>query len=205
MLTPLQDKIQSEKLAVEKLQEQQLKDERENFLIETKKKLSQKSSLGRLLYIESCRVIAKSSYGLGKIGACTRSVFGMGSSEVQLKISSEEEEKPSIQWMIVELAPKKKDLDALNSNSMHCIIPSCSDSSELVCCDLEIEDLKMVVFLKSGELLVFVHDKVLNRLNLYMSPNIGPFLCGNNPIRPFKWGFDLVAFDECTWHQRKNT
>ena len=62
--------------------------------------------------------------------------------EESLQISSEEEEKPIIQWMIVEMAPKKKDLDELNSNSMHCIIPSFSDPFELVCCDPEIKDIK---------------------------------------------------------------
>lgn len=55
-----------------------------------------------------------------------------------------------------------------------------------------------MAFLRSGELLVFIHDKVLNRMNLYMSPKLGPFLHGRNPIHTFKRGFDLVAFDECT-------
>ena len=31
-----------------------------------------------------------------------------------------------------------------------------------------------------------------------MSPKLGPFLHGSNPIRTFKRGFDLVAFDERT-------
>ena len=31
-----------------------------------------------------------------------------------------------------------------------------------------------------------------------MSPKLGPFLHGSNPIRTFKPGFKLVAFDECT-------
>ena len=52
--------------------------------------------------------------------------------------------------------------------------------------------------MRSGESLVFVHDKVLNRLNLYMPPKLGPFIPGSNPIFTFKQGFDLVAFDECT-------
>ena len=95
--------------------------------------------------------------------------------------------------------------DELNSNYMYHIIPSWLDPFELVCCDPEVEDIKKVAFLRFVQLLVFIHDKVLNRLNLYMSSNLGPFLCGNNPIRPFKWGFDLVAFDECTWHQGKKT
>ena len=88
--------------------------------------------------------------------------------------------------------------DELNSNYMHHIIPSWLDPFELVCCDPEVEYIKKVAFLRFVQLLVFIHDKVLNRLNLYMSPKLGPFLCGNNPLRPFKWGFDLVAFDECT-------
>ena len=40
------------------------------------------------------------------------------------------------------MAPKKKDLDELNSNYMHHIIPSCSNPFELVCCDPEVEDIK---------------------------------------------------------------
>lgn len=60
------------------------------------------------------------------------------------------------------------------------------------------EDLKKVAFLKSGQLLVFFHDKVLNTVNLYMSPELGPLLRGRNPIRIFRRGFDLVAFDEFT-------
>ena len=55
-----------------------------------------------------------------------------------------------------------------------------------------------MAFLRFVQLLVFIHDKVLNRLNLYMSPKLGPFLCGRNPVRTFKRGFDLLAFDECT-------
>ena len=52
--------------------------------------------------------------------------------------------------------------------------------------------------MRSGESLVFVHDKVLNRLNLYMPPKLGPFIPGRNRIRTFKWGFDFVAFEEST-------
>ena len=55
-----------------------------------------------------------------------------------------------------------------------------------------------MAFLRSGESLLFIHDKELNSLNLYISPKLGPFLYGRNPIRTFKQGFDLVAFDECT-------
>ena len=68
--------------------------------------------------------------------------MGLGPSEVSLRISDEEEENPSIQWMIVEMAPKRKDLDELNSNSMHSFTPSCSDPFEIVCCDPDIEDIK---------------------------------------------------------------
>ncbi|KAH9320477.1 hypothetical protein KI387_015116 [Taxus chinensis] len=115
-----------------------------------------------------------------------------------MQFITEEEEKPSIQWMVVELAPKKKDLDEISMNAMHSFTPSSSDMFELVCCDLETEDLKKVVFLKSGELLVFVHDKEQNSLNLYMVPKLGPLVRGSNPIRIFRRGFDLVAFDERT-------
>ena len=124
--------------------------------------------------------------------------MALGPSEVILWISSEEEENPSIQWMIVEMAPKRKDLDELNSNSMHSFTPSCSDPFEIVWCDHDIEDIKKVEFMRSGELLLFIHDKELNSLNLYMSLKLGPFLRGRNPIRTFKWGFYLVAFEECT-------
>ena len=55
--------------------------------------------------------------------------MGLGPSEVSLRISLEEEEKPR---MIVEMAPKRKDLDELNSNSMHSFTPSCSDPFEIV-------------------------------------------------------------------------
>ena len=40
------------------------------------------------------------------------------------------------------MAPKKKDLDELNSNYMHHIIPSCTNPFELVCYDPEVEDIK---------------------------------------------------------------
>jgi hypothetical protein len=183
MLPLIRKKIESEKEATEKLQEQQFKTERENFLTETKKKLSQRRAIGKRMDIKSCSISKASRFG---------------GPEAQLVISSEEEEEPSIQWMIVELSPNKKDLDELNSNPMHCIIPSCSNPFELVCCDPEIENLKMVAYLKSGELLVFFHDKEHNKLNLYMSPKIGPFLRGRNPIISFKRGFDLVSFDERT-------
>ena len=98
--------------------------------------------------------------------------------------------------MIGELAPNKKDVDDINSNSnsIHCIIPSCSKAFDFMCCDPEVEDLKIVAFLKSGELLVFIDDKVNDALNLYMSPMLGSIL--NAPIKKFSIGFDLVAFDE---------
>ena len=58
--------------------------------------------------------------------------MGLVPSEVILRISSEEEKNPRIQWMIVEMAPKRKDLDELNSNSMHSFTPCCSDPFEIV-------------------------------------------------------------------------
>ena len=121
----------------ETLQEQQLKNEEEKFLTETKKKLSRRRANGKRMYIASCSISRAYYY--------------------TLEISSEEEDNPSIQWMIVELPPNKKDLDELNLNPMHCIIPSCSNPFELVCCDPEIENLKKVAYLKSSELLFFLH------------------------------------------------
>ena len=81
---------------------------------------------------------------------------------------------------------------------MHHIIPSWFDPFELVCYDPEVEDIKKVAFLRFVQLLVFIHDKVLNRMNLYMSLEIGPFLRGSNPIRTYQRGFSLVSFYECT-------
>ena len=63
--------------------------------------------------------------------------------------------------MIVEMAPKRKDLDELNSNSMHSFTPYCLDPFEIVCCDLDIEDIKRVAFLRSGELLLLSMTKNL--------------------------------------------
>ncbi|GLJ12793.1 hypothetical protein SUGI_0197940 [Cryptomeria japonica] len=184
MFLLLREKIQYEKAAAEKIQEQRFKDEKENFLILTKKNLSQNQVMGRRLHIQRFSVEKRYYY--------------LGPHEVNMQFLTEEEEKPSIQWMIVELVPKKKDLDELSLNSMHGITPSCSDMVELVCCDAETEVLKKVVFLKSGELLIFIHDKEQNSLNLYMVPKLGPLVCGSNPIRIFRRGFDLVAFDERT-------
>lgn len=82
-----------------------------------------------------------------------------------------------------EYALSKKDLDELISNSMHCIVPSFSDPFEIVCCDPETKDIKKAAFLRSVELLIFIHDRVCNWLNLYMSPKLGSFLRGSNPIR----------------------
>ena len=90
-----------------------------------------------------------------------------------------------------EYALSKKDLDELISNSMHCIVPSFSDPFELVCCDPETEDIKKAAFLRLGELLIFIHDRVCNWLNLYMSPKLGSFLRGSNPIRTSIQGFNI--------------
>ncbi|GLJ12791.1 hypothetical protein SUGI_0197900 [Cryptomeria japonica] len=180
----LREKIKYEKVAAEKLQEQIFKDEKENFFTLLKKNLSQNKMRGRCLHFQSFCV--------------QKHYHFLGSQEANMQFTTEEEEKPCIRWMTMEMAPKKKDLDELNHNSMYCITPSCSDMVELVCCDPETEDLKKVAFLKSGELLVFIHEKKQNNLNVHMVPKLGPLVCGSNPIHVFRRGFNLVAFDERT-------
>ena len=70
MLPLLKKNIESEKEVAEKLREQQFKNEKENFLTQTKENLSQRRVLGRCGYIESCSV--------------GWSYMGLGSSEVSL-------------------------------------------------------------------------------------------------------------------------
>ena len=77
MLPLLKKNIESEKEVAEKLREQQFKNEKENFLTQTKENLSQRRVLGRRGYSESCSV--------------GWTYMGFGPSEVSLRISSEEE------------------------------------------------------------------------------------------------------------------
>ena len=68
MLSPLQEKIQNQKVLVEKLQEEQLKNYWENFPTETMEKISQRIPLERIMHIQICILIPNLSYGLGVIG-----------------------------------------------------------------------------------------------------------------------------------------
>eukprot|EP01018_Ginkgo_biloba_P007841 Gb_06198 [translate_table: standard] len=200
LLPLLHKKLECEKVEATKLREQHFKEEEEKFLYETKKKLSQSTGMQRHMYVERCFVESHGLSGCVKnayryVG---RSIGIVKSPELSLKISSEEEEKPCVQWKISELVPTKKDLDELDLNAMHGITPLCSEMYELVCCDPDNEELRKVVLLRSGELLVFIQDKQQQSLHIYFSIKRGSLLRGSYPIFIARRGFDLVAFDEST-------
>ncbi|KAH9292391.1 hypothetical protein KI387_042422, partial [Taxus chinensis] len=103
-------------------------------------------------------------------------------------------------WKACELTPMKKDLNELNSNSeTHPIVPTCGEPLELVAINPEQERLLKVAVLKSGELMVFIHNFKDSCLYLYRCPKVGYNLNNTScPIYTFRRGFDLLALDEST-------
>ncbi|CAM6093207.1 unnamed protein product [Calypogeia fissa] len=103
-----------------------------------------------------------------------------------------------ITWHGFELAPMKEDLDQLVLDSEHTFSPSCSATKEIIDLDPSSQTLLRVVFLKAGQLLVFVIDGHSDPKDLviYLCPKLGVKLTAANCIRTMKRGFDLVAFDE---------
>ncbi|KAH9293003.1 hypothetical protein KI387_041803 [Taxus chinensis] len=121
-------------------------------------------------------------------------------AELKVKVSTVEEHQFDVMWKACELTPMKKDLNELNSNSeTHPIVPTCGEPLELVAINPEQERLLKVAVLKSGELMVFIHNFKDSCLYLYRCPKVGYNLNNTScPIYTFRRGFDLLALDEST-------
>eukprot|EP01018_Ginkgo_biloba_P017611 Gb_37645 [translate_table: standard] len=182
--------------------EKQFKEEENRFLSQLKCNMSVKTDKPGVKYLEKVSTVVEQNSFVGKyfnpryLLANTSTYHS--SEKVDLKVSVEQEQKLGIQWKVCELAPMKKDMDELNFNSVHPIIPTCTQLVELVTINPECERLVKVVLLKSGESLIFIHNHKGGCLYVYHCPRIGTKLYNRNPIHTFRRGFDLLCVDEGT-------
>ncbi|GLJ34374.1 hypothetical protein SUGI_0691140 [Cryptomeria japonica] len=120
-------------------------------------------------------------------------------AELKVKVSTEEKHPFAIVYKACELTPMRKDISEFNSNSGRSIVPKCGESVELAAINPQHERLFKVVILKSGELMVFIHNFKDSSLYLYRCPKIGVNINNtSHPILTFRRGFDLLAVDEAT-------
>eukprot|EP01018_Ginkgo_biloba_P033752 Gb_25339 [translate_table: standard] len=186
--------IRAERSAKEK----QFKEEENMLLSQFKRNMSVKTGKPGVKYIEQVSTAVEQNSFVGKYLNLLNTSTYHSSEKVDLKVSVEQEQKLGIQWKVCELAPMKKDMDELNFNSVHPIIPTCTQSVELVTINPECERLVKVVLLKSGESLIFIHNHRGGCLYVYHCPRIGTKLYNRNPIHTFRRGFDLLCVDEGT-------
>ncbi|XP_057849511.2 uncharacterized protein LOC131060350 [Cryptomeria japonica] len=117
-------------------------------------------------------------------------------SKLKVKVSIVEDQKSTIVWKAQELIALKKDIDELNSNCEHPIVPTCGQSFELVAINREQERLVKVVALRSGVMIVFIENFNDHSLYLYHCSKIGSDINMNRPFKTFRRLFDLLAVDE---------
>lgn len=108
-------------------------------------------------------------------------------------------EKENVTWQAIELAPLKKDLDALHPNANQVLIPTVHPQVHLMDLDSKESRISKVVYLKSGSVLVFLEKYVGDPLlSIYLAPKLGANLSVANPRAILRRRVDLVAFDEVT-------
>lgn len=108
-------------------------------------------------------------------------------------------EKENVTWQAIELAPLKKDLDALHLNANEVLIPTVHPQVHLMDLDSKESRISKVVYLKSGSVLVFLEKYVGDPLlSIYLAPKLGANLSVANPRTVLRKHVDLVAFDEVT-------
>jgi hypothetical protein len=106
-------------------------------------------------------------------------------------------EKENVTWNMIELAPMKKDLDAVNLKQDHLLNPKFSSPHELIDIDSRKTRLSKVVYLRSGQILVFIQQFVGEpRHDIYLSSKHGSYLSNHKPIKTFKKVIDIFAFEE---------
>ncbi|GLJ34377.1 hypothetical protein SUGI_0691170 [Cryptomeria japonica] len=119
--------------------------------------------------------------------------------ELNVKVAIEEKHPIVIVYKACELTPMRKDVSEFNSNHGCPIVPKCGVSVALAAINPQRERLFKVVILKSGVLMVFIHNITDSSLYLYRCPKIGVNINDiGHPIITFRRGLNLLAVDEDT-------
>ncbi|KAH7282158.1 hypothetical protein KP509_35G015400 [Ceratopteris richardii] len=118
-------------------------------------------------------------------------------NEFKLSYSYEQVETHTVSWLVTEFVPKQADIDVLrcSSSPTQALSPMSRPPLELISLDPNASQLCDVVLLKGGQVLVLVEAVGEACLHLYCYPRLG-YHVSKNPIRSFKRGHDLWAFDE---------
>ncbi|GLJ34389.1 hypothetical protein SUGI_0691410 [Cryptomeria japonica] len=178
--------FKKKKVNLGKAEQRRSREAEDEFLQEYKKKMSTVNNDNLVTrYIEEVRTTKPSWYSYSR------------QVELKVKLSIEEEHPFAIVYKVCELIPMRKDISEFNSNCGRPIIPTYGESVELATINPQHERLFKVVILKSGELMVFLHNFTDPSLSLYRYPKVG-FNNMGPPIHTFRRGFDLLAVDEAT-------
>lgn len=182
------------KASLGKAEEKRFREADDEFVHELKKKMSRVNNDNSVTrYIEE--VASKhSQYSLKRLRN-----WNSEKMELKVKVSIVEEHPFNIVYKACELTPMRTDIAEFNSNCGHTIIPTCGELVELAAINPQHERLFKVVILKSGELMVFIHNITDSSLYLYRYPKIGFNInIRGCPIYVFRRGFNLLAVDEAS-------